>query len=70
MHTTPNITVAPWRRKRGHNPRYSVYDGRKPLGLIFESRGIFSAVTTDGNLVVASTSLRVAADALTAGASS
>jgi hypothetical protein len=32
------ITIEQWRRKRGHNPRYSVYDGREQLGSIFESK--------------------------------
>jgi hypothetical protein len=64
------ITIAQWRRKRGHNPRFSVYDGREQLGLIFESRGIFSAVDPHGNLVAASTAFQIAANALTAMASS
>jgi hypothetical protein len=65
-----DITIAPWRRKPGHNPRYSVYDGRAQLGLIFESKGVFAAVTTNGDLITASTSVRGAADAFTARASS
>jgi hypothetical protein len=64
-----NILISPWRRKLGHSPRYSVYDGREHLGSIFESRHVFTAVTTDGNLVIASTSVQVAANALTARAS-
>jgi hypothetical protein len=64
-----DITIAPWRRKPGHHPRFSVYDGRERLGSIFESKGVFTAVTTDGNLVTASTSVQVAANALTARAS-
>jgi hypothetical protein len=58
------ITVSAWRHKAGHHPRFSVYDGRTPLGVIFETRGIFTAVTTDGNLVIASTSVQIAANAL------
>jgi MT-A70 len=45
------LSISPWRRKLGHNPRYSVYDGREQLGSIFESEGVFTAVDADGNLV-------------------
>jgi hypothetical protein len=58
-------TIAPWRRKRGHNARYSVFNDRTPVGTVFESKGVFTAVTTDGDLVTASTSIQIAADALT-----
>jgi hypothetical protein len=64
------ITIEQWRRKPGHHARFSVYDGQTCLGSIFESRGIFSAVTTNGDLVSASTSIQIAANALTTGASS
>jgi hypothetical protein len=58
------LTFSKWRRKAGHNPRYSVYDGQNRLGSIFEARGIFSAVDPDGGLVAGSTSLKNAVDAL------
>jgi hypothetical protein len=60
------IAFSKWRHKLGHNPRFSVYDGRTPLGVIFETRGIFTAINPDGNLVAASTSVQAAANALTA----
>jgi hypothetical protein len=58
------ISISKWRCKAGHNPRYSVYDGQNRLGSIFEARGIFSAVDSNGNLVAASTSLHNAVDSL------
>jgi hypothetical protein len=58
------IRISPWRSKPNRRPRYSVYDGREPLGTVFESRGVFSAIDADGNLVVASTSVQIAANAL------
>jgi len=58
------IAFSKWRHKAGHNPRYSVYDGREPLGVIFEARGIFSAVDPNGRLVAASTAFQIAANAL------
>jgi hypothetical protein len=61
-----SITFSKWRHKPGRNPRYSVYDGQNRLGDIFEARGIFSAVTADGNLIIASTSVEIAANALMA----
>lgn len=64
-----DITIAPWRRKPRHHPRFSVYDGRERLGSVFESKGVFTAVTTTGDLVTVSTSVQVAANALTARAS-
>jgi hypothetical protein len=64
------VTIERWRRKYGHNPRYSVYDGREHLGSVFESKGVFTAVTANGDLVAASTSVQAAADLLTARASS
>jgi hypothetical protein len=64
-----SISIHPWRRKPNH-PRYYIANKREPLGVIFEAKGIFTAVDADGHLVVASTSLRNAADALATGASS
>jgi len=66
---SPSICVSPWRRKPG-KPRYYITDGREPLGALYERRGIFSGITSDGNLVAAISSLRNAVDALIAGASS
>jgi hypothetical protein len=63
------VTIERWRRKAGHSPRYSVYSGREHLGSVFESRGVFTAVTTNGDLVNASTSVQIAANALTTRAS-
>jgi hypothetical protein len=63
------VTIAPWQRKPGHHRRFSVYDGREQLGLIFESKGVFTAVTASGDLVTASASVQIAANALTARAS-
>jgi hypothetical protein len=60
-----SIVISPWRRKRGHKPRYGVYVGRELLGSIFESRGIFTAIAIDGDLIAASTTFQTAADALT-----
>jgi len=58
------IAISAWQRKSGHNPRYSVYDGLEPLGTVFESKGVFSAVDPDGRLVTGSTSLKIAVDSL------
>jgi hypothetical protein len=58
------ITFLKWRHKPGHNPRYSVYDGQNRLGSIFEARGIFSAVDSNGRLIAGSNSLKNAVDAL------
>jgi hypothetical protein len=49
-------------RKPNSQPRYYVSDGRTPLGTIFESKGVFTAVDADGNLVTASTSVQVVAN--------
>jgi hypothetical protein len=57
------ILVSPWRRKV-NRPRYYISDGRTPLGVIFENKGVFSAIDPDGRLVVGSTSLKIAVDAL------
>jgi hypothetical protein len=62
------ITISPWWRKP-NRPRFYVTSGREPLGTVFESRGVFTAIDPDGNLVTASTSVQAAADALTARAS-
>jgi hypothetical protein len=59
-----SIAILPWRHKANHRPRYSVYTGQSRLGDIFESKGVFTAVTTDGRLVVASMSFQGAANAL------
>jgi len=64
-----SITVAQWRRKLKH-PRYFVTSGREALGTIFESRGLFTAIDDKGCLVIASTSLRSAVDALVTTATS
>jgi hypothetical protein len=58
------ISISKWQRKRADRPRYYVTSGREPVGTIFESRGIFSAIDRDGNLVVASTAFQTAANAL------
>jgi hypothetical protein len=58
------ILVSAWRRKANHRPRYSVYSGRDRLGDIFESRGIYTAVDSSGNLIAASTAFQTAANAL------
>jgi hypothetical protein len=63
------ISISKWTRKF-NRPRYYVCDGREPVGIIFERRGIFTAIDTDGNLVIASTGLQIAANALTTGESS
>jgi hypothetical protein len=55
-----SISISPWRRKLGHNPRFSIYDGRERLGSIFESNGVFTAIDADGRLVIGSTSLQIA----------
>jgi hypothetical protein len=59
------ILISPWQRKF-NRPRYYVCDGREPVGTIFESKGIFTAVDANGRLITASTSVQVAANALTA----
>jgi hypothetical protein len=70
-----------WRQSRDQNtyfpvaakpnhPRYYVTSGREPLGTVFESRGVFSAIGVDGRLVGSSTSLKIAVDSLCPGASS
>ena len=58
------ILISPWQRKPNHHPRFSVYSGQTRLGNVFESRGIFTAIDRDGNLVVASTAFQIAANAL------
>jgi hypothetical protein len=58
-----SITISPWRRKT-NRPRYYISDGRAALGVIFEAKGVFSAVDRDGNLILASTALQTAANAL------
>jgi hypothetical protein len=58
-----SVAISPWQRKP-NRPRFYITDGRKPLGVIFEARGVFSAVDPDGRLVVGSTSLKVAVDSL------
>jgi hypothetical protein len=63
------ILISPWQRKPNH-PRYYVTSGREPLGTVFESRGVFSAIGVDGRLVGSSTSLKIAVDSLCPGASS
>jgi hypothetical protein len=73
MRTTPDTTatvISRWARRRADRPRYYVTAGRKPLGVIFEARGVYAAVDPNGNLVTASTSVLDAANALAAGASS
>jgi hypothetical protein len=60
------VRLSRWARKRADRPRFYVTDGRAPLGVIFETRGVFSAVSHDGRLVGASTSVRAAANMLTA----
>jgi hypothetical protein len=62
-----NILISRWARKRADRPRFYVTDGREPLGVIFESRGIFTAVDRDGRLVTASTAFQTAANALVLG---
>lgn len=57
------ISISPWRRKF-NRPRYYVCDGHELVGIIFERRGIFSAIDADGRLVVGSPSLKIAVDAL------
>jgi hypothetical protein len=57
------ISISPWHRKP-NRPRFYVTSGREPLGVIFEARGIFTAVDHDGNLVAASTAFQIAANAL------
>jgi hypothetical protein len=47
-----------------NHPRYYITDGREPLGTIFESKGVFSAVDPSGNLVAGSTSLKNAVHTL------
>jgi hypothetical protein len=58
------ISISKWARKRADRPRFYITDGREPLGVIFESKGIFSAVDSNGNLVAASTAFQIAANAL------
>jgi hypothetical protein len=60
-----NISISRWARKRSDRPRFYVTDGRESLGVIFEARGIFTAVDPHGNLTASGTSLKNAVDALT-----
>jgi hypothetical protein len=64
-----SISIHGWRRKP-NRLRYYVTSGREPLGLVFERRGIFTSINTDGHLVPASSSLRNAANVLTTRTSS
>jgi hypothetical protein len=57
------ISISRRARKPNH-PQYYVTSGREPLGTVFESKGIFSAIDPDGRLVVGSTSLKNAVNAL------
>jgi hypothetical protein len=57
-------SISRWTRKRADRPRYYVTSGREPLGTVFETRGIFTAVDPDGNLIAVSSSLRNAVDPL------
>lgn len=59
-----SITISPWQRKPGLNPRYSIYDGRQSVATIFESCGLFSVISTNGDLIGVRQSLREAVDAL------
>jgi hypothetical protein len=59
-----SISISKWTRKRADRPRYYVTSGREPVGVIFETRDIFTAVDSNGRLVVASTSFQGAANAL------
>jgi hypothetical protein len=58
-----SISVSRWWRKP-NRPRYYISDGRTPLGTVFESKGVFAAVDSTGRLVVGSTTLKIAVDAL------
>jgi hypothetical protein len=58
------VRISRWARKRADHPRFYITDGRTPLGVIFETRGVFSAVDHDGRLIVGSTSLKIAVDSL------
>jgi hypothetical protein len=63
------ILISAWHRKP-NRPRYYVSSGRAALGVIFEARGVFVAVTAAGDLIAASSALQIAANALATGASS
>jgi hypothetical protein len=58
------ITIQKWTRKRSDRPRFYITDGREPAGTIFESKGVFSAVSPDGRLVAVRENLKAAVDAL------
>jgi hypothetical protein len=58
------LAISKWTRKRTDRPRYYIADGREPLGTVFESKGVFTAVDPHGNLVAASTAFQTAANAL------
>jgi hypothetical protein len=58
-----SYSISTWRRKHNH-PRYYINDGRLPAGTIYESRGLFSAVSPDGRLVAVRKNLKAAVDTL------
>jgi hypothetical protein len=59
-----SLTISRWARKRADRPRFYVTNGRTPLGTVYESKGVFSAIDPNGRLVTGSTSLKVAVDSL------
>jgi hypothetical protein len=59
-----SISISRWTRKHTNRPRFYITDGREPLGTVYQSKGVFSAVDPDGRLIGAHESLTAAANAL------
>jgi hypothetical protein len=58
------VSISRWQRKRADRPRYYITDGRESLGVVYQARGLFTAIDPDGHLIAARASLRDAVDAL------
>jgi hypothetical protein len=56
-------SISTWRRKPNH-PRFYIYDGRLPAGTVYESKGLFSAISPGGELIAVRENLKAAVDAL------
>jgi len=59
-----SISIVKWSRKRSDRPRFYITDGREALGVIYETRGVFTSINERGRLVLASTSLQNAVNSL------
>ena len=60
-----SYSISSWRRKPNH-PRHYVYvhDGRFLTGTVHQSRGLFSAISANGELIAVRNNLQAAIDSL------